>query len=144
MSNEFPAWPTRGTPGAPSAGQEAPVEGVDVGSEVPAVIEPPEGLLEGRPTTAPDRGGLQVLSAEAGEVEVVLPPESVSPKVRRVMYFVGLGWNFLGLIAVGLAAVLLGADSPTALALAAGVGVVSTAYGTLTGALNVAYRPIGK
>ncbi|MNP60061.1 hypothetical protein D3C76_1551090 [compost metagenome] len=81
---------------------------------------------------------------EAGEVEVVIPPESVSPKVRRVMYFIGLGWNFLGLIAVGLAAVLLGADSPTALALAAGVGVVSTAYGTLTGALNVAYRPIGK
>ena len=74
--------------------------------------------------------------------EVIQPGEykpEVSPKVRDVAYFIGLGLSFVAFVGSGLAILLL--DNPIGATVAAGIGLVSSGYSIISNGLGVVYRP---
>ena len=63
----------------------------------------------------------------------------VSPKVRDVAYFIGLGLSFVAFVGSGLAILLL--ENPLSATVAAGIGLVSSGYSIISNGLGVVYRP---
>lgn len=69
---------------------------------------------------------------------VWVPPDAISPRVRTVVYFVGLVVGALATAATGITAAVA---PDSAVVVAAIAGAVTGVVSTIAGGLGVAYRP---